>query len=58
MILSQFELGLELDEMKKSHAIMRGFFVFKAPPLGLISNQVYEGFTKHYELRAFLDIDG
>ena len=34
------------------------FFVFKAPPLGLISNQVFEEFAKLYELRAFLNIDG
>ena len=44
--------------MKKSHAWSRGFFVFKAPPLGLISNQVYAGFAKLYELRAFMNIDG
>jgi hypothetical protein len=43
---------------RKKPPSTRGFFVFEAPPLGLISNQVYEGFAQPDELRAFTEYDG
>ena len=42
---------------KKQVSIFRDLSCL-APLPGLISNQVYEGFAKLYELRAFLNIDG
>jgi hypothetical protein len=54
----EHELGVTFDFVRNEKATHQAWLFLKAPLPGLISNQVYEGFAKLYELRAFLDIDG